>query len=179
VKKLIKKSCLLLLFLFPVILISGKPAVVLADVHKFYISNTEVNYAEKERSLQITTRVFSNDFEKLLQTRYDNSIRLRKNESSENAELYIKRYFKEKFQIKLKGKIKPKNFIGKQFKENRTILYFEVENVSHFDKISIKNTILMDLFEQQKNMVHVTQNDETKTLVLVNDKSTGIFTFNN
>ena len=41
-----------------------------ASTHKFYVSVTNVVYSEKEDALQITSRIFIDDLEKLLEERY-------------------------------------------------------------------------------------------------------------
>ena len=47
-----------------------------AGLHKFYLSVTNVDYAEKEESLQIISRIFVDDMENALKTRYDFDARL-------------------------------------------------------------------------------------------------------
>lgn len=171
----------------PFLILSGKPQgedcrATLnagAEAHKFYLSNTEIDYAANQHSLQIISRVFTDDFEELLQKRYDEDIEFTKNSSSENINGYIKRYFKEKFRVSIEDKHLTQEFIGREFNDNRTAFYFEIKNVDDFDRVKVKNTVLMDVFDAQKNMVHVSQNGATKTLVLTKDKSTGIFKFDN
>jgi len=41
-----------------------------SDFHKFYLSVTQVNYSEKEHSLQMTSRIFIDDLNNLLLKRY-------------------------------------------------------------------------------------------------------------
>ena len=44
--------------------------------HKYYVSNTQIEYVSEEKELQIISRVFINDFEMLLRQRYDETITL-------------------------------------------------------------------------------------------------------
>lgn len=59
---------LLLALVFP--LVSGTPA------HKFYVSITKIEYVKEKNSLQIITKIFTDDIEDALQQRYDKNISL-------------------------------------------------------------------------------------------------------
>ena len=47
------------------------PLFAFTVAHKFYISVTNVGYSDKDKSLQITSRIFIDDMEKALMERYD------------------------------------------------------------------------------------------------------------
>ena len=61
------------------------PLFAFTTMHKYYISVTQINYLQEKQSVQITSRIFIDDFEKLLRERYDENITLAdENESSSN-----------------------------------------------------------------------------------------------
>jgi len=39
--------------------------------HEYYVSVTKIEYVKKEKSLQIISQIFIDDFEKLIHERYD------------------------------------------------------------------------------------------------------------
>ena len=47
-----------------------------SGAHEFYLSVTEIEYNNEEQSLQIITRVFIDDFQNVLNERYDADIQL-------------------------------------------------------------------------------------------------------
>ena len=47
------------------ILIVILPLMAFTGFHKYYISVTEVDYIQQKQSVQITTRIFIDDFEKV------------------------------------------------------------------------------------------------------------------
>ena len=145
--------------------------------HKFYVSVTEIEYNEKAHSLQIISRVFIDDFEKLLQTRYDQSIHLTKNGDSEKLTDYIKKYLGQKMEVELDGKPYKLNYIGKEYENDLLLFYLEIPDVPEFKKIGIKNAILIDMFNEQKNLVHVEYKGETKSLILTNGKDEDLLFF--
>ena len=148
-----------------------------SGAHKYYMSVTEIEYAQEKKSLQIISRMFVDDFEKLLQTRYDKKAELVRGENNSAINGYIKRYFEDKFQIIIQNKQLPLKFIGKRYEDDLIICYFEVVNVENFKQASISNLILTDLFEDQKNLIHFKKNGDTKSLMLLKDKSKGTIKF--
>jgi len=145
--------------------------------HKFYVSVTEIEYNGKAQSLQVISRVFIDDFEKLLQTRYDESIRLTKNGDSEKVSGYIKKYLSQKMEVEVDGKPYKLNYIGKEYENDELIFYLEIPGVPEFKKIRIKNSILIDMFSEQKNLVHVEYKGEIKSLILADGKDEDFLIF--
>jgi hypothetical protein len=141
------------------------------------LSVTELEYVPQQKSLQIISRLFVDDFQKLLQTRYDASAELIRGQNKPVINSYIEKYFKEKLQIYIQDKQCSLKFIGKRYEDDLIICYFEVENVENFNSVKISNLVLTDLLEGQKNLIHFKKNGETKSLMLIKEKSEGILRF--
>ncbi len=137
-----------------------------AGTHEFYLSVTEIEYKAEKQSLQIITRVFTDDFENVLRTRYTDDIHLSENAEEGPVEEMIKKYLQQKFALKTDNKNIDFNYLGKEYEAEQVVLYVEAENVSPFKQIEVTNAILTDLFDDQKNVVHVTINGKTKSLLL-------------
>lgn len=134
------------------------------------MSVTDIEYVPQKKSLQIVSRIFVDDLEKLLQTRYDDSAQLIKGQNNPENNEYIKKYFQDKFEIIIKNKQLSLNFIGKRYEDDMIICYFEAVNVENFKSITISNLVLTDLFEDQKNLVHVKKDERTESIMLIKDK---------
>ncbi len=78
----------------------------------------------------------------------------------------IEKYLHQKLALKTEGEDLDFNYLGKEYEADQIVLYIEVENVQPFKKIEVSNTILTDLFDDQKNVVHVTVDGKTKSLLL-------------
>lgn len=138
--------------------------------HKFYVSVTEIEYNNKTKSLQIISRVFIDDLEKLLQKRYDASLVLTGKNDNEKVDNYLKKYLDQKIEIRVDGKPYKLNYIGKEYKNDLLLIYIEIPDVPEFKEIRIKNAVLTDMFSEQKNLVHVEYKGETKSLILANGR---------
>lgn len=145
--------------------------------HKFYVSVTEVEYNEEAKSLQIISRIFIDDLEKLLQERYDSSVRLSMKGDEGNADQLISKYLNQKFNVEVDGKNYPFKYLGKEYDKDMAVLYIEVSNVPEFTSVKIKNAVLTDLFGDQKNLVHVEHKGETKSLILTAERDEEVLIF--
>ncbi|MCK0158467.1 hypothetical protein MWU65_14830 [Cellulophaga sp. F20128] len=155
------------------------PLLAFVAVHKFYVSVTNINYSEKENSLQITSRVFIDDFDLLLKERYGFTANLATKVEDKEAESYIEKYTKTKFHITINNVAVPVNYIGREYDNDVVILYLEVEDVvlAKMKSIEIENGMLTDLFEEQKNLVHFKYNGAKKSFVLIKGNNKGMLKF--
>lgn len=165
------KTVLLFLFVISVPLSSFKTA------HKFYVSVTQVDYNKEQQSLQIISRIFIDDIEDLLKERYDASINLDKGEESPGVDKNLVAYLNQKLQFIVNGKEVSFTFLGKEYEDDLIICYLEIENITSLKTIEISNQVLMDLFEEQQNIVHVKKGNQRKSLILEKEKGIGMLKF--
>ena len=148
-----------------------------SGAHEFYLSVTEIEYNNEKQSLQIITRVFIDDFEDVLNERYGADLQLSEEAEEGAVAENISKYLKQKLRLQVNGEELQLNYLGKEYDADQLILYIEVENVAPFKKIEVTNEILTDLFDDQKNVVHVKVNDKTKSLLLMRQQETEKLTF--
>ncbi|PRX45825.1 DUF6702 family protein [Salegentibacter salegens] len=148
-----------------------------SGAHEFYLSVTEIEYNNEEQSLQIITRVFIDDFQNVLNERYDADIQLSQEAEEGAVTEHISKYLIQKLRLKTNGEELQLNYLGKEYDADQLVLYIEVENVVSFNQIEVTNEILTDLFDDQKNVVHVKVNGKTKSLLLMRQQETEKLTF--
>ncbi|MGK0254152.1 MAG: hypothetical protein ACI9OE_001643 [Mariniflexile sp.] len=154
------------------------PLFAFTAAHKYYLSVTQIDYLSDKQSVQITSRIFIDDFEKLLRERYDDKITLAdKNENGTN-DMYIERYLKEKIKIKINGKDVNMSFIGKEYDADIMKCYLEIENIKVINSIEISNQVLLDIFEEQQNIVKTKINSKQKSFLLDRNSKTAVLNFN-
>lgn len=149
-----------------------------SEKHEYYVSVTEIQYAEEQQSLQIISQIFIDDLEKLLKERYDDSIKLAPDNDAELIENYIKRYIGDKLQIKVNGKALNFKFIGKEYKEDIAYCYLEIENISKIKSLVVTNKILFDILPEQQNIVRLKLYDKNKSFLLLPDNDECMLNFN-
>ncbi len=154
----------LVIFLF--IVLSG-----FTSIHKYYVSVTDVEYSGKSKALQITSRLFIDDFEKVLHERYENSIKI---DNQNKADYYIASYYTKKFVVTVNKQPQKLKFIGKEIEDDMVVSYFEIENVPTINTLAITNKLLFDQFEGQQNITHIKINNTKKSFLLIKDKPSGL-----
>ena len=166
----LKKAKILILPLAMLLFLSFSSA------HKFYVSVTNIVYSEEDSAFQITSRVFIDDLDKLLLERDGIEAKLATQKESKIAEEYIEKYFRSKFVVELDGKVVPYNFLGKRYDADVVICYLEIPNVklSELKSMTIQNEVLIDLFDEQQNVVHVKWNGNKKSFVLIRENNKGM-----
>ena len=153
-------------------MISGTPA------HKFYVSITKIEYVKEKSSLQIITKIFIEDIEDALQKRYDPSISLDTKKETETADEDLKNYILQKITIKVNGKPVTLDYIGKEYETDMVVAYIEVKGVKELNTIEIENKVLMDLFPEQQNIIHLKTPKSRRSLILDRDEPKGKLDFN-
>ena len=147
-----------------------------SSAHKYYVSVTNIAYSKDDSAFQVTSRVFIDDLDKLLKERYDIEAKLATPKESKLADEYIEKYFRTKFAIELDGKPVQYNFLGKRYDNDMVICDLEIPNVklSETKSMTIQNEVLMDLFDDQQNIVHVKWNGNKKSFMLIRQNNKGM-----
>lgn len=154
----------LLALIFPIFLSSV--------AHKYYVSVTKIEYVKETKSVQIITRINVDDLELTLQERFDKDINLTTIDEKSSVDDYIKKYLKQKLEIKINTKEVTFKFIGKEYDNDQVACYLEIENIDEINTVEISNTVLFDLFPKQKNIVKTKINSKVNNLIFTSeDKS--------
>ncbi|MBT0609112.1 DUF6702 family protein [Aequorivita echinoideorum] len=158
----------LLLAFITIPLISARPA------HKFYVSVTKMEYVEKKNSLQIITNIFIDDIENALKARYNKSISLDTKKETETDTELLKQYILQKLKIKVDGKNVELHYIGREYDTDMVVAYIEITKLKPFKNIEIENKVLMEMFPEQQNIIHLKTSESRKSLILDKNEPSGI-----
>ncbi len=146
--------------------------------HKFYVSITTIDHAPKEQTLQLITKIFLDDIEDALELRYGRKFNYNsKKEKKEDGEI-LKEYVFQKLKIKVNGTPATFKYIGKEYDIDVVKLYVEIPNVSVLKTIEVENKVLLDMFEEQQNIIHVKNEDTRRSLILEKRNPKGLLNFN-
>lgn len=134
--------------------------------HETYLSVTEIEYNEEAKSLQIISRVFIDDLENVLSKRYQQKISLSYKEDLKNNKSIIQRYLDKKLKINVDGKERQLKLLGCKFDADQVVMFIEAVNVESFQRVNVENLVLTDLFDSQKNIVHVKKEKTIESMLL-------------
>lgn len=152
------------------------PLFAFSIMHKFYVSVTNIQYSKEDNSLQITSRIFIDDLENVLEERYGVEMNLATAKESEEANFYIEKYMRSKLVISADRNNKAFVFLGKKYDNDLIICYLEIEDIDLPSRktLEVENDILTDLFEEQQNIVHFRISGKKKSFVLVKENNKGL-----
>ena len=152
-------------------------SLAFASAHKYYVSITKIEYIKDQQSVQIITRIFIDDFEMLLKERFDDKIVLDINTDETQIDSYIKKYLLSRLKIDNNGKQSIIKFIGKEYDGDVVQCYLEIEKVESIKSFSVENSVLYDLFSDQKNIVRTHINAKNKSFILIPENDKGMLNF--
>lgn len=153
------------------------PLLLSVNVHKFYVSVTEVAYVNDKKSVQIITRIFIDDLENTLRERYDKHLTFAPENEGKEVETYLQRYLKDKISIQINGKFVDYKFIGKEYDNDIVFCYLEIAEVREINSFQISNKVLFESFDDQQNIVKLKINDQNKSFILINQSDKALLKF--
>ena len=153
------------------------PLISFTAFHKYYVSVTEIEYVNEQKSVQIISRIFIDDFESLLRNRYDERLTLAIENEDDLVDYYTEKYLKEKLKITINSQTLEFNFIGKEYEEDIMLSYLEIVGVENISSIEVTNRILFELFQDQKNIVRFKINSKNKSILLIKENDKGLLNF--
>ncbi len=133
----------------------------------FFSSMTKVDYVEGNKTLKFTTK---------MNTEHVSSA-LKINPNTAGFEAEVKKYVNRNFDVVVNGAPKNLTFTGSQVNGESVWVYFEASGVSDISTLKIKNSILMDAFPKQFNVVNVSYKGKQKTMNFQKGKDTNETSF--
>jgi hypothetical protein len=146
--------------------------------HPIHISVSEINYSEKDKALQITSRIFIDDLELAIRAqRNEPELDLIEPKNGLTTEKLVSEYVLKHFAVKLDGKMQKMNYLGMEREDPALICYIEIENVKKFKTIEVRNDIIMETHEDQSSIIHITYKGPVKSMRLLKSNPVGSITF--
>jgi hypothetical protein len=140
--------------------------VLFSVLHPFYISVTEINHNAKEKSLEISCKMFAEDIEDALKQNYKQPVDLSAEKQHVQNDKFLSDYIYHHLAIAVDGKVIRPAYVGFEKQSEAIYCYFEITNIPAVKKIDVTNTILHDFTDKQINIVHVTVNGNRKSTKL-------------
>ncbi|MEQ3661871.1 MAG: DUF6702 family protein [Flavobacterium sp.] len=136
------------------------------SLHKFYVSVTQIDFVPKKQRIEITSRIFIDDFEKVLKKKYNKDFYLSTKKEIPETNDYIQKYLEEKFKLVINNKPYKVTFITKEVEDDVLICYLKVQFSEKITTFEIFNSVLTEIFDEQKNIVHTDINGNKKSVLL-------------
>jgi len=134
--------------------------------HPVHVSVTSMEYNKVEKVFLVSFKVFTDDFETIVERKYGVDLKLGKEDELKNANEYFSRYFRESFSFIVNGKeMKKPVFLEKKMNDIAVWLYYRYPITGNVEEVEIKNIIMLDMFMDQSNLLIFKYSDFEKGFI--------------
>ncbi|MGI9550915.1 MAG: DUF6702 family protein [Aurantibacter sp.] len=147
-------------------------------LHPFHLSICELEYDTDSKSIQITSRLFQDDFEVALDELAQSKGYFSQTGTSE-AKKDLQDYFDQHLRVSINDQPYTHKFLGFEIEENVVWCYLEIERVDFIGEISIQYSALVDTFNDQINLAHIRYQGKVKSLKFQRNQLSGTASFTN
>ncbi len=149
-----------------------------ALLHPFFVSVTEIHHNNQEKTLEISLRVFTDDFENTLKMYAPGQkVDLINPPVVADMDSLINKYVTNKLRIVVNGQPKTLRYVGFERVKESVWCYFEIGQVETLQTIKIHNPVLYEYKKEQINMIHVVDGDKRQSRKLDNPEADWVFRF--
>lgn len=133
------------------------------SLHPFHVSNTELNYNAADKNLEVTCRVFTDDFEKALGITFKAKADFSKPELEKTMDEMVRKYLKTHLAVFLDGKRADLSYLGYESDSEAINVYLEYNYPQPPSVFNIENTLLYEAYDDQAGIVHCIVNGKRIT----------------
>ena len=145
--------------------------------HPIFVSVTEIEHNAKDKTLEISCKIFTDDFEKTLRQVYKTQVDLLQPKDKTAMNKLVSDYVQKHLQLKADGKPVVLQFLGYEQQEEGIVSFYQVNNIVAVKKLDIIDNILFEYKKQQINILHITVNGKRQSTKLTNPEAKTAFMF--
>jgi hypothetical protein len=137
-------------------------------LHPIHISTVEIEHNAADKNLEITCKIFWDDFETVLTkvNSRNKRVDLTNEKSLADNNKLVPAYITSHLSLIIDGRPVILNFVGFEKEDAVIFSYLEVPGISSVQKISITNNLMHDMFDDQVEIIHVVVNGNRKSTKL-------------
>lgn len=145
--------------------------------HPLHLSSSELNCNAKSGTIEISCRIFTDDFEDLLGKKYKVKPDLSAASKHKEMDELVNQYITSHLLLSANGKPLHLTYLGFENDSEAVIIYLESAKVNRLKKLQTTSTVLYDQFDDQTNIFHVTFNGSRKSSKLTYPDKTFVSDF--
>ncbi|MFM7193380.1 MAG: DUF6702 family protein [Bacteroidota bacterium] len=151
---------------------------ILLPFHPIHLSVSEVNYSEKDKSLQMTSRIFIDDLELAIRSAIkDEDLDLLEPGKGRTIDQLVGPYLSKHLRMKVDGKPVVMNYLGHELEDLAIICYIEFPGVKKLKTVEVFNDVIQEIHADQSNLVHVNWKGTVRSARLVREAPSSTFEF--
>jgi hypothetical protein len=136
--------------------------------HPVFVSVTEIEHNQKEKTLEISCKIFTDDFEKTLRKAYKTRVDLADEKNKPAMDKLVNDYVQKHLKITVNGSAVNLRYVGYEIVEEGVISYLQAYNIASVKKINVTDNILFEYKNEQINILHITVSGKRQSTKLNN-----------
>lgn len=140
--------------------------------HDIHVSKCELEYNAEENALQISTHIFVDDLETSISGKLINNLKLGTEYEIPGGDSMVLNYLAKHLQIKVNGVPQSMHLVGKELSDDYLALwiYTEIPQVGTIRRLDVQYDVLMELYDDQRNILSAKIPPGKKTFFLFDPK---------
>jgi len=147
------------------------------EKHPIFVSVTEIELNAAQKTLEISCKLFTDDFEKTLRMNSKEKVDLINPPMKKQMDLLVNSYIQQHLYLQADGKKLVLQYIGYEQQEEGIVSFFQANNISSLKKLDVTNNLLYEYKSEQLGIIHVTVNGNRKSYKLSNPDALASFNF--
>jgi len=145
--------------------------------HPIHVSVTNIDMDPGAGTMKLSVKVFADDFQDLILHKYSVQLRITEQENPGDKIHSVNNYIGEALKMEINGK-ETTGLLFQELKLNEEAiwLFYTYEHGGKIRKIRIRNTLMLEKFDDQTNLLIVSYNDKQNGYRM--DNKTTDLTFN-
>jgi hypothetical protein len=142
--------------------------------HPFHVSVCDVEFNEKNHSLEISQRIFLDDLEEALRKKSGwTTLDVVNPSDKKRFDALMKEFVLENLSLEVNNKPVALSYLGHELESDAIWCYLEVTGVNNLATITVENKVLIDAFSDQVNLIHIKKEGKIRSLKLHRDNGKG------
>jgi len=139
-----------------------------ASHHPIYVSVTEIEHNAKDKTLEISCKIFTGDLEAILRKNNKIKVDLLAPTDKKAMEVLVSNYIQQHLKIIVNEKPVLLSFVGYEQNEETIQSYFQVDQVKSIKSLEVQDNILYEYKSEQISIIHVIVDGKRKSTKLNN-----------
>lgn len=149
-----------------------------ATKHPIYVTVTEIQHNSTEKTMEITCKIFTNDFETVLKNLHSNEkIDIVRPVDKAKMNQWVSQYIQNHLKIAVDKKKCLLKFVGYEQIEDCILVYLQIDGVTTFRSVAVTDNLLYDYKSEQISLIHCIKNGVRKSTKLNNPEAGYEFIF--
>lgn len=129
--------------------------------HPVHISLSTIDIDPETSEINVSIKLFADDFECMVNQKYNTKLKLMEQVDPGQDIYFINRYIDSSFVLSVNGKeIAGLDYLRNEMSEGAIWLYYRHECGTRIESVSLINSLMCELYQDQTNLVIITVKEE-------------------